>query len=87
MGTNLMALYLERFGVLGPLTQTEAEVNLHLSQSRISRTHSKRPSEYEQVAYLSEVLVLLAALHFGNPTPTAEQVGWTRSQVLAIAGL
>jgi hypothetical protein len=82
-----MALYLERFGNLGRLSQTEAEVNLHFSQSRISRTHSKRPSEYEQAAYLSEVLVLLAALHFGNPTPTVEQVGWARSQVMAIAGL
>tara|TARA_R100001460_G_scaffold6881_3_gene17755 strand:- start:38 stop:301 length:264 start_codon:yes stop_codon:yes gene_type:complete len=87
MGVNLMALYLERFGVLGPLSQTEAEINLHFSQSRISRTHSKRPSEYEQVAYLSEVLVLLAALHFGNPSPTADQVAWARSQVLALAGL
>jgi len=87
MGANLMALYLERFGVLGPLPQTEAEVNLHFSQSRISRTHSKRPSEYEQAAYLSEVLVLLAALHFGNPTPTEGQVAWARSQVMAIAGL
>ena len=87
MGVNLMALYLERFGVLGPLPQTQAEVNLSISQSRISRTYSKRPSEYEQAAYLSEALVLLAALHFGRAVPTPEEVGWARSHLLGIAGL